>query len=133
MLTRLLKDFDIEAMMNPLSLNQEAYPPYNLYRKGDSFYVELALAGFSREEIDIEVTDMGLVITGNPVERDDTLGHNLEHVYFERRIARRPFKRKFTTPHNSKATSAEFVNGLLRVQIDIIDQEKKNAKKLDIN
>lgn len=133
MLTRLLKDFDIEAMMNPLSLGHEAYPPYNIYRKGDSFYVELALAGFTREEIDIEVTDMGLVVSGNPTDRDDTLGHVLEHVYFERRIARRPFKRKFVIPQDSKASAAEFVNGLLRVQIDIIDQEKKNSKKLDIN
>jgi len=100
------------------------YPPYNVIKTGeDSFTVELAVAGFTEEEIDIEVADGVLTIKGEvETTEDDT-------TYIHRGIAKRAFERKFTLADTIVVDGAELKQGLLAVNLmNVIPDEKKPRK-----
>lgn len=100
------------------------YPPYNVIKTGeDSFTVELAVAGFTEEEIEIEVADGVLTIKGEvETTEDDT-------TYIHRGIAKRAFERKFTLADTIVVDGAELKQGLLAVNLmNVIPDEKKPRK-----
>lgn len=100
------------------------YPPYNVIKTGeDSFTVELAVAGFTEEEIDIEVADGVMTIKGEVATTED------ESSYIHRGIAKRAFERKFTLADTIVVDGAELKQGLLAVNLmNVIPDEKKPRK-----
>ena len=101
------------------------YPPYNLMKTGDdTFLIELAVAGFSEEEIDIEVQDGTLTIKG-----EDTRYDSDEVSYIHKGIATRNFERKFTLADTIQVDGASMHNGVLSVKlVNVIPEEKKPRK-----
>ena len=71
--------------------SQSSYPPYNIYKDGLKFQIEIALAGIDKKDVDIELCDGILTITHNNGEETNS---NTETVH--RGIAKRSFKLKFT-------------------------------------
>ena len=101
------------------------YPPFNVRRVGeDRYVVELAVAGFGKQNLDIELKEDILTISGN-LEVDDG-------DYIHKGIANRAFSRKFTLADNVEVKNAELVNGLLRVFLERLVPEDKKSKKIDI-
>lgn len=102
------------------------YPPFNIKKINENKYaIEIALAGFSRQDVQIELDGAKLVITGS-VESKDTEG---EFIF--KGISNKPFTREFTLADNVEIQGAEFINGMLKIWLDTLTPEK-NKKKIDI-
>ena len=103
------------------------YPPYNIRKVSDYDYViELALAGFTKDDLDIELTDGTLTVKSVPKkdEGDDS--------YLHHGIAKRVFTRKFNIADDVIVTGAELFNGLLQIKLERVIPEEKRPRKIDI-
>jgi len=118
---RLADIADQSAQMVPIK-----YPPYNIKKVDENRYViELAVAGFGKTDIDIELQEGTLSVRGkiDPVD-------NTEYLY--KGIAERGFKREFTLADNVEVKSSSLVNGMLKIFLEAFIPEEKKAKKIDI-
>lgn len=103
------------------------YPPYNIKKTGDNTYViELAVAGFARQDIEIEFVDDKLVIKGNVQTEDDT------DTFLFKGIAGRNFTRTFALDDQIEVKDAELFNGMLKVWLERIIPEHKKPKKVEV-
>jgi molecular chaperone IbpA len=103
------------------------YPPYNIESTGeDAYRLTMAVAGFSRDEIDITVEKNSLVISGKAQKEDE----ETQGRYLHRGIARRAFERRFSLADHIKATGASMDNGLLHV--DLVREVPEEAKPRQI-
>jgi molecular chaperone IbpA len=90
------------------------YPPYNIEKITENLYdIVVAVAGFEKSEINVEVDQDQLVIRGEKVEVDKPLPE-----YLHRGLAFRDFERRFTLAEHMEVVKAEIKNGLLTVQIE---------------
>ena len=102
------------------------YPPYNIKKVDEDRYViEMAVAGFGKTDLDIELQEGKLKVSGN-VTTDDTS----EYLY--KGIAERGFTREFTLADNVEVKSSSLVNGMLKVWLEAFTPEEKKPKKIDI-
>ena len=97
------------------------YPPYNIRKVDDYIYViEIALAGFSERDIEVEVAD-GVLSVRSKEDKD-----TVETEYVHRGIARRAFSRTWTLSDDMIVKGAEFLNGLLNINLEkVVPEEKK--------
>jgi molecular chaperone IbpA len=103
------------------------YPPYNIESTGeDSYRLTMAVAGFSRDEIDITVQENSLVISGKAQKEDDEVNGR----YLHRGIARRAFERRFSLADHIKVNGASMDHGLLHV--DLVREVPEEAKPRQI-
>jgi molecular chaperone IbpA len=94
------------------SYDADTYPPYNIERLGDSEYrVTMAVAGFSEDEIKIELKQQTLSITGAKKNEDK------QRSFLHRGIASRAFERKFQLADYVEVKGASLKNGLLHVDL----------------
>ena len=102
------------------------YPPYNIKKiDKENYQLEMALAGFSKEDIDVEVKESILTISGKTSEKDDD---NFVH----RGIAQRAFKRQWTLAEHLEVDNAELIDGILLVQMKLNLPEEKKPKTIKI-
>ena len=106
------------------------FPPYNI-RKTDDFkhVIELALAGFSKDEIEVVLTDGVLVIKSADVLSQTDPNKGLVH----KGIAKRAFTRKFTLADDIEIKDAKLKNGLLEIELEQIVPEHKKPKTIKVN
>lgn len=120
--------FDRMAQLTTAPQNQQSYPPYNITINDDYFYtIELALAGFKEEDIDIELEDGVLTIEGNSGQRED------DREYVHKGIAARAFTRKFTLVDTIIVKGATFKDGILSVYLENVIPEEQKPQKVKIN
>lgn len=105
------------------------YPPYNIKKVSDTEYaIELAVAGFSQDDIDIEVIAGKLVIKGDSVTEDkDTPDDFLFHG-----IASRAFTRSFVLNDGVVVQDAQLLNGMLIVSLEKLVPEEEKPKKIEV-
>jgi len=107
--------------------NSQSYPPYDLLKLDeDTYRISLAIAGFSREDIDVSVDNGTLIIKGEIVEVTDA-----EVVH--KGIAGRKFVRSFALGEYMEVTGAEMKDGMLHINVDRIVPEDKKPKTITIN
>ena len=101
------------------------FPPYNI-RKTDDFrhVIEIALAGFSKDEIEVVLTDGVLVVKSADLLADKDPNEGLVH----KGIAKRAFTRKFTLADDIEIKDAKLKNGLLEIELEQIVPEHKKPK-----
>jgi len=118
----------INEFHDTVAKNIPNYPPYNIKKVEDNKYViEMAVAGFGKQDIEITTEDDKLVIKGN-VESDDTPPDDL----LWQGLALRPFTRMFTLNDQVEVNNAEMINGLLKVTLERIIPESKKPKKVEV-
>ena len=118
----------INEFHDTVAKNIPNYPPYNIKKIEDNKYViEMAVAGFGKQDIEITTEDDKLVIKGN-VESDDTPQDDL----LWQGLALRPFTRMFTLNDQVEVNNAEMINGLLKVTLERIIPESKKPKKVEV-
>ena len=89
------------------------YPPYNIKKTGENSYcVEMAVAGFGKSDIDIELNGDKLVISGKVETQED------EDNYMFKGIANSAFTRTFSVLDNLEVKNAELVNGMLKIFLE---------------
>jgi len=110
---------------------QTSYPPYNIRKINDLQYVvELALAGFSKSDIEVEVTDGTLTIRTTTAKDDgadnDEKSSNNEIGFVHQGIAKRSFSRQFNLSDDIIVKNADLKDGMLIVNLErVIPDEKK--------
>jgi molecular chaperone IbpA len=106
--------------------NSHSYPPYDLIKLDeDTYKISLAVAGFSKEDIDVSVDNGTLIIKGDIFEVTDA-----EVVH--KGIAGRKFVRSFALGEYMEVTSAELKDGMLHVNVVRIVPEDKKPKSIKI-
>jgi len=104
------------------------YPPYNIERIDENEYrITLAVAGFAREDIEIEVHENALKIVG---ARPDADAHR---TFLHQGIAGRAFERRFQLADHVKVTGAGLSNGLLNIELKREVPEAKKPRRIEID
>lgn len=102
------------------------YPPYNIKKVDENKYViELAVAGFARNDLEVELEDSKLIVKGN-IEKTDPEAEWPQTLFGG--LAFRPFTRTFTLADNVEIKSSELANGLLKIWLEAITPESKKVK-----
>ena len=106
--------------------NSQSYPPYDLLKLDeDTYRISIAVAGFSKENINVLVDNGTLIIKGEIVEVTDA-----EVVH--KGIAGRKFTRSFALGEYMEVTGAEMKDGMLHINVDRIIPEDKKPKTIEI-
>jgi molecular chaperone IbpA len=107
----------------------ENYPPFDLIKVGDNEYrIELAVAGFTRDELDITAQQNVLIVSGR--KKDETEDKQSDYIY--RGIANRSFERRFALADHIQVTGADIRDGLLAIDLVREIPEAMKAKKINI-
>lgn len=112
----------------PTTDTNKGYPPYNLVYIDDYHgYLEFAVAGFSQDELKVNMSQAQLTISGSAKKETETVR------YIHRGIARRDFERRFTLARDTVITGAKYENGMLRVDFEIVIPEEKKPRDIPIS
>jgi molecular chaperone IbpA len=104
-----------------------SFPPHNIIKLDDSRYVvELAVAGFSKSEIDITVEDGTLTVKGEKEEKETNV------QYLHKGIGTRSFTKTLTVADTIEVKGAEFKDGILRIGLENVIPEHKKPRKVEI-
>ena len=107
------------------------FPPYNIRKEGDYNYViELALAGFGNDDIEVEVADSTLSIRSTKKPLDEDVSSNEDTVY--RGISYRKFERKFTLAEDVVVNEAKLENGMLILNLERVVPEEKKPRLIKV-
>ena len=116
--------FDMDTTREP-----QGYPPYNIRKVNDLQYViELALAGFSKDDIEVEVTDGQLAVRSKEEKKEEE-----ESTYFVHKgIAKRSFSRTYTLSDDIIVKGAELKDGMLTVNLEKVIPDEKKPRLIQI-
>ena len=108
--------------------DSQGYPPYNIRKVNDLQYViELALAGFSKDDIEVEVTDGQLSIRSKEEKKEE------ESSYFVHKgIAKRSFSRTYTLSDDIIVKGADLKDGMLIVELEKVIPDEKKPRLIQI-
>lgn len=110
-----------------ITKNIPNYPPYNIKKIDENHYqIEIAVAGFGTQDIDIEMDDGKLIVKGN-VKNDEQ-----EDNFLFRGIASRAFTRAFVLNDHVEVKDAELFNGMLKIALERLVPEEKKPKKVAV-
>jgi molecular chaperone IbpA len=108
------------------------YPPFNLKKTDDNVYViELAVAGFGKQDVELTLEDNKLVIKGQTT-LDTLIDDGINVQYLHKGIADRAFTRTFSLADNVVVNNAEMINGVLKVWLEHIIPEDKKPRRINI-
>ena len=119
------KIFDNLSRYVDNSVTSTGFPPYNIRKEGEYNYViEMALAGFSKEDIEVEVADGTLSVRSD--KKDDVA----DNLY--RGISFRKFNRKFTLSDDIVVNDASLDNGMLTINLERVVPEEKKPRLIEV-
>ena len=109
------------------------FPPYNIVKTGENTYdVELALAGFGKDDIVVEYKENQLTVKSKPNKDDVEEVEKYDNGVLHRGISKRFFSKTFTIANDVEVKGAELKDGLLKVSLERIIPEHKKAKTIEI-
>ena len=107
-------------------VNQQNYPPYNIVKVDDeNFVIELAIAGFDKKEVNVELEKNVLKIEGKSKDDDKDFIH--------KGLASRSFERQFTLADDVKVSGGKLENGVLKVELKRVIPEEDKPVKIKIS
>jgi molecular chaperone IbpA len=120
---------DVEKLLDmDVTKTNPSFPPHNIIKLDDTHYVvELAVAGFSKDEIEITTQDGTLTIKGDKKEGQTDV------QYLHRGIGTRSFTKQLTIADTVEVKGAEFKDGILRVGLENVIPEAKKPRKIEIS
>lgn len=128
-LNRALIGFDriFNDMENRVQNSANNYPPHNIIKHDEyNFEIEIAVAGFEKEDITVEVDQDQLVIRGRRLKEED------QSKYLYRGLAARDFERIWTLADHMEVGDAELTNGILRVKLTRVIPESLKPRAIAI-
>ncbi len=112
---------------------QTSYPPYNIELLGeDKYRITMAIAGFSQEDVLIEVQENTLKVQGNKETSEQDEKTVNERKFLHKGISERNFERKFQLGDNVKVLSADLQNGLLHIDLERVVPEAQKPRRIEI-
>ena len=109
------------------NVTSTGFPPYNIQKVGDYNYtIQMALAGFSKNDIEVEIADGTLSV------RSDKKDEPEDEFTYHRGISYRKFERKFTLADDLVVNSAKLENGMLTIDLERIVPEEKKPRLIEV-
>jgi Molecular chaperone (small heat shock protein) len=106
---------------------QPSYPPYNIEKTADDAYrISLAVAGFTEDELAVEVREHALIVAARKTEEDEA------RTYLHRGIATRAFERRFHLADHVRVTGATHENGMLHIDLKREIPEALKPRRIQI-
>ena len=107
--------------------SHQGYPPYNIRKDGETkYFIEMAVAGFSEEDLEVELKEGILTVQSKPLNEED------ETTYVHRGIAKRTFERNFTLSDDVIVKGCGLINGMLTVELERVIPEEKKSRLIPI-
>jgi molecular chaperone IbpA len=120
-------DHIFDQLENIHKHSKDTYPPHNVVKEEELNYsLELAVAGFKEEHIDIEIKDHVLTITGDRPQRRD------QNMYVHKGISARNWKKSFRLSEYTEVTGADLTDGILTVNLEVVLPKEKLPRKISI-
>lgn len=102
------------------------YPPHNIVKTEETKYlIELAVAGFARDELEIEVKDRSLTVTGNHQNRG--------REYIHKSISTKKFTKTFRLSEYVQVNGADLKDGILAIELEVVIPEEMRPRKIEIS
>ncbi|MBB5722612.1 molecular chaperone IbpA [Loktanella ponticola] len=121
-----IADLMDRALANDVS--QNSYPPYNIEKtEDDSWRISIAVAGFSDNDLSIEVRDRALIVTARKADDE------AEKTYLHRGIATRAFERRYTLADHVRVTGASHADGMLHIDLTREVPEALKPRRIEIS
>ena len=106
--------------------NNQGYPPYNIRKDGDTkYFIEMAVAGLSEDDLEVELKEGTLSIRSKQSTDDQS-------DYVHRGIAKRQFERSFALSDDIVVKGCDLTNGMLIVELEKVIPEEKRARLIPI-
>jgi molecular chaperone IbpA len=118
---------DIFNTLQRASIPQSNYPPYNIIKKGETYFIEIAMAGFKKSDIDIQVEDNTLTISANYSNRENDI------EFIHKGISEREFYKSFALAEYVEVKKAKIVDGILVIELEKNIPEEQKPKKIKIS
>ena len=119
----------MQKLHDDIAKNIPNYPPYNIVKNSDNSYtIEIAVAGFGQQDIDVEMDGGKLVVRGKLQTAEDPL----EDQFLFKGIAQRAFTRTFALNDEIEVKDAEIFNGMLKIALERLVPEAKQPKKVPV-
>ena len=116
----------LAKLHDDVTKNIPNYPPYNIKKTGDNTSViEMAVAGFAKQDIEIEFVDDKLIVSGKASDDAD-------NDYLFKGIANRAFTRTFALNDQIEIKDAGLFNGMLQIALERIIPDHKKPKKIEV-
>lgn len=110
------------------------YPPHNIKKVDDNKYViEMAVAGFGKQDIELTLDGGTLIINGKLETIDQLTADGVNQTFLHKGISDRGFTRKFALADNVEVKNADLFNGMLKIWLEAVIPESKKPKKIEIN
>ena len=110
---------------------QSNYPPYNIIKTGrDNYAIEVALAGFNKNDVEVEVEDNLLTVKTKQVDKSNQDLEDGEIIH--KGISQRQFARSFTIAEDVRVNGAELKDGLLTIACERVVPDYKKKKLIEI-
>ena len=118
--------FDTLHTFNESQQAKQSYPPYNVIKKDESHYlIEIAVAGFDNDDINLTLEKGVLTIEGKKQSED-------ENEYVHKGISARNFKRSFTLADTMQVVGADVINGMLYIGLENVIPEEEKPKTINL-
>jgi molecular chaperone IbpA len=119
----------LDEMSNALTGRNTSFPPYNIKQLGDDRYqIEMAVAGFSKKDLKIELANNQLSIEGS----QESSTESEESNYLYKGIAARQFKQSFALEDHVKVLGSELKDGVLKIELERQIPEEKRPRSIEI-
>ena len=122
--------FDRLQRLSESNERSSSYPPYNISKDGNLFAIEIAVAGLSKEDIQIELAN-GVLSVSYDGPKSELINGEDKVVY--QGIAQRAFKQQFTLSEDVVVQDAELINGLLTINLEKIIPDEKKPRMIKIS
>ena len=119
--------FDEFFKLQSSTKNVPNYPPYNLVQDGDSYTIEMAMAGLTDKDVDVVLEDRTLTISYEKSEED------IDEGIIHKGLAQRSFKRSFNLAEDIEVQKAQLKNGLLSIRMERIVPDEKKPQKIKLS
>jgi molecular chaperone IbpA len=119
--------FDEFFRLQSSTKNVPNYPPYNLIKDGDSYTIEMAMAGLTDKDVDVVLEDRTLSITYEKSEED------IDEGVIHKGLAQRSFKRSFNLADDIEVQKAQLKNGLLSIRMERVVPDEKKPQKIKLS
>ena len=121
-----------ESMLGNGNLTMQSnYPPYNIRKTGkDNYSIEVALAGFNKNDVEVEFEDNLLTVKTKQISKSDDKNEDVEIIH--KGISQRQFARSFTIADDVKVNGAELKDGLLTVACERFLPDHKKKRLIEI-
>ncbi|WP_017997788.1 MULTISPECIES: Hsp20 family protein [Paracoccus] len=116
-----------DVMDRALSADIASYPPYNIEKTGENAYrISIAVAGFSADELTVEVKDGAVIVSGRKASEDES------RSFLHRGIANRAFERRFTLADHVRVEGASHEDGMLNIDLVREIPEALKPRRIEI-